>query len=289
MRLEGTVIAVVVTHDRLEHLKKCLKLLGEQTRPPDGILVVDSASSDGTPEFLAGLGDEVFVLRSEANIGGAGGFHIGIKEGWSRGYDWMWLMDDDSAPSVEALEKLLGCDPPNGAAPMLLSSRVLWPGDNRLHPMNAPRPKLESSALTEAISDGLMPLRSTSFVSCLLHRSAIDRYGLPHADYFVWNDDLEYTARVLRRDVGFWVPGSVVYHETPDPHVVGAAQPSKFYFEVRNKLFMLRTRSWSPYDRLRWAKSLVSHTLDFLRHHHFSGESVAAVARGLRDGLRRRG
>ena len=288
MSLEGQVIAVVVTHNRLSALEKCLKLLGDQTRRPEAILVVDSASSDGTSEFLAGLGDQVSVVRSEENIGGAGGFHIGIKEGWARGYDWLWLMDDDSAPTAQALEELLRCNPPNGATPLLLSSRVLWPGDDRLHPMNAPRPKLESSAVTEAVSDGLMPLRSTSFVSCLLHRTAVDRYGLPHADYFVWNDDLEYTARVLRRDAGYWVPASVVYHETPDPYVVGAAQPSKFYFEVRNKLFMLRTRSWSPYDRVRWAKSLVSHTLDFLRHHRFSGESVEAVARGLRDGLRRR-
>jgi rhamnopyranosyl-N-acetylglucosaminyl-diphospho-decaprenol beta-1,3/1,4-galactofuranosyltransferase len=42
------VWAVVVTYNRRELLEQCLDALLAQTRPPDRILVVDNASTDGT-------------------------------------------------------------------------------------------------------------------------------------------------------------------------------------------------------------------------------------------------
>src|SRR3712207_5885044 len=103
----GTVAAIVVTHNRLAQLRKCLGLLAEQTTPPDEILVFDNFSTDGTAEYLAGLSGQLATLRSDENVGGAGGFHLAIKEAWERGHAWFWLMDDDSAPTPEALERLL--------------------------------------------------------------------------------------------------------------------------------------------------------------------------------------
>ena len=45
----------------------------------------------------------------------------------------------------------------------------------------------------------------------LYHRDAVDRHGLPLKHYFIWSDDIEFTARILRReDAGYLVPGSVV-------------------------------------------------------------------------------
>jgi len=283
-----SVAAVVVTHNRVAHLERCLHVLREQTRPLDEIVVFDNAGSDGTAEFLAGVSDEVSVLRSDRNIGSAGAFYSAIEEARSKGHDWFWLMDDDCRPREDALERLLEAVPEDGPVPMILGSRVLWSGDNRPHPMNQPIPKLDPVALAEAAGMGLLPIRANSFVSCLLHRDAVQHHGLPDREYFIWNDDLEYTARVLRRDVGYLVPASVVFHDTPERHTAHFATPAKFYFEVRNKLFMLRGRSWSPVERARWAKALVVDTAGFLRTQRYSRESLRAVGRGLRDGLRPR-
>lgn len=46
------VCAVIVTYNRKELLRECLKAVLGQTRPPDHILVVDNASTDGTLEML---------------------------------------------------------------------------------------------------------------------------------------------------------------------------------------------------------------------------------------------
>ena len=48
------IITIIVTHNRLNELKNCLKYLNKQTKKPDKILVVDNCSTDGTNEFLKG-------------------------------------------------------------------------------------------------------------------------------------------------------------------------------------------------------------------------------------------
>ncbi len=50
---------------------------------------------------------EIHYIRMDKNTGGAGGFHEGIKRGYKAGYDWLWLMDDDTIPSSEALSLLV--------------------------------------------------------------------------------------------------------------------------------------------------------------------------------------
>lgn len=49
----------------------------------------------------------IHYVRMNENTGSAGGFHEGLKRGYERGYDWLWLMDDDGLPALDCLEKLL--------------------------------------------------------------------------------------------------------------------------------------------------------------------------------------
>jgi len=106
-----TVAAVVVTYNRKHLLKECLDALLAQTRPIDAIIVMDNASTDGTPEFLEAQGyltnPIIDYVRLSENTGGAGGFHYGVKRGYEQGFDWLWLMDDDVKPVNSTLAELV--------------------------------------------------------------------------------------------------------------------------------------------------------------------------------------
>src|SRR5262245_34479345 len=97
--MSDRICAVVVTFNRKPLLAKCLLSLERQSRRPDAILVVDNRSTDGTAAMLAEQFGHLSYLRLEANTGGAGGFHEGMKWAYERGFDWLWVMDDD----VEAM------------------------------------------------------------------------------------------------------------------------------------------------------------------------------------------
>lgn len=276
-----------MTYNRRALLRECLEALRAQTRSPDHVLVVDNASNDGTAEMLETAFPEVETLRLAENVGGAGGFHAGMARAYDAGHDWIWLMDDDTIPTPSALAALVdargACD---GLEPLVLASRVDW-SDGTQHPMNKPWPKaVDRAATVEAARNGLLPLRAASFVSLLVNRAAIDRYGLPHAHYFIWNDDLEYTARVLRRSPGFFVPSSIAEHRTAKKYAPQSSSGERFYFDVRNRLWMMRSAGWSPVEKVVLARHLFANTRRYLQGNRFDRAATGVVARGLRDGLR---
>ena len=78
-RNAGRLVAIVVTHNRLSHLKTTLKrLLESPEQELYRIVVFDSASTDGSGQWLAEQHNpRICTIRSPENIGGAGGFEAG--------------------------------------------------------------------------------------------------------------------------------------------------------------------------------------------------------------------
>lgn len=92
------ITAVIVTYNRKELLGQNIEMLLKQTIPFDSIIIVDNCSTDGTFEYLKNCGwtTEPFIyLKTETNIGGAGGFYTGVKAAYEAGADWIVLMDDE--------------------------------------------------------------------------------------------------------------------------------------------------------------------------------------------------
>ena len=283
----GRVCAVVVTRNRRELLRRCLGALRTERRPPDGVLVVDNDSSDGTAEMVSTDFPEAELLRLFTNIGGAGGFCRGMARAHAQGYDWLWLMDDDTIVSGDTLATLLaGAARAAHGVPLLVASQVRWK-DERLHPMNAPVPRWRwRRELAEGIADGLLLLRYTTFVSVAIHRQAIDRFGLPLEHYFIWGDDVEFTARVLRDELGYLVPESVVYHWTPSPHPAATPTSDRFYYHARNSVLLLRGSSLAPIERVDYARYYLRTLGQYLRINRSSPRRWALLLRAVRDGLR---
>ncbi len=104
------ICTVVVTFNRYELLKECLDALLSQTLKTH-ILVVDNASTDGTDIKIVEdsylKNENIIYKRLTQNSGGAGGFHIGVKYALDNQYDYVWLMDDDAEPELDALEILV--------------------------------------------------------------------------------------------------------------------------------------------------------------------------------------
>ena len=292
------VCAVVVTYNRQELLREALEALLRQTQPVSRILVVNNVSTDGTlamlaRDFPASTYPQVEVLNLARNVGGAGGFHAGMKSAFADGcHAWIWLLDDDTIAEPDALEQLLTArarfpaDAPGTPPPDLLASKVRWI-DGDLHPMNISWGKLTDPAAALLAADRrTYSLRTATFVSCLIHRRHVERYGLPVADYFIWVDDTEYTGRILRENFGVLVPASVVLHKTVNKHTTLDANNPRFYYHVRNNLWMLtRSPAWTGKERLRLAIAFIFSLWKHLRLSHWSLASLRATGRGVLHGL----
>jgi GT2 family glycosyltransferase len=235
------VVAVIVTYNRRPLLLESLAAVCSQSRMPDSVIVVDNASTDGSADAVRAHFGDVDTVVLTRNTGGAGGFAVGMSMALRDSADLIWLLDDDSVPEEDALSALLAArDGYVGRIPVLVASRVVWT-DGRAHPMNTPRRRLfaprQQAASAAAI--GCVPIRSASFVSLLVDGAATRRLGLPRADYFLWNDDFEFTTRLLRYDTGLLCPASVVVHKTNAFGATDVDPGDRFFYEVRNKIWTL--------------------------------------------------
>jgi rhamnopyranosyl-N-acetylglucosaminyl-diphospho-decaprenol beta-1,3/1,4-galactofuranosyltransferase len=213
---ELLVTAVLVTYNRCPLLLESLAAVQGQSRPPDRVIVIDNASTDDTATEVRARFPAVQLAGLPRNTGGAGGFAYGMALALAGQADLVWLMDDDTVPEPQALAALLAARSRHpGPRPALVASRVLWT-DGRPHPMNTPRvkPFAARAERAAAAAVGCLPIRTASFVSVLVDAGTCRRRGLPVADYFLWNDDFEFTARILRRNPGLLCPASVVVHKT---------------------------------------------------------------------------
>ena len=278
-----SVTAVVVTYNRRDLLAECLDAIAVQTSAPSRVIVVDNASTDGTDALLADRGD-VDVVALAHNTGGAGGFAAGIVAFLDRTAEATWLLDDDTIPEPDALAELLRArDGYPGRRPAVVASRVVWT-DGRDHPMNTPRtrPRATREEIDAAASVGGRPIRSASFVSILLDREAVEAVGLPVAAYFLWNDDFEYTTRLLRDRPGLAVPTSVAVHKTRVFGSTDADPGERFFYEVRNKIWMFtRSDSLAPVEKVLYGGATLNRWAHTFQGSANRGVLVEAAGRGV--------
>jgi GT2 family glycosyltransferase len=288
------VVAVVVTWNRVDLLREALDAVRGQTLAPQAVVVVDNASTDGTAELLGSTyGDGLDVVTLTRNTGGAGGFAVGLEQALTHEPDLVWLLDDDTVPTPTAAVELvrawqLHTGDPAGRRPALLASRVVWT-DGREHPMNTPRPRPGASRRERAAAAavGAVPIRSASFVSVMCDARAVRERGFPVADYFLWNDDFEFTTRLLRDRVGLHVPASLVVHKTRTFGSTDADPGERFRFEVRNKLWLFRiSRGLRPAEKVLYGGATLSRWLRTYRGSTDRRVLRRAARAGLREGLR---
>jgi rhamnopyranosyl-N-acetylglucosaminyl-diphospho-decaprenol beta-1,3/1,4-galactofuranosyltransferase len=190
---EPRVLAVIVTHNRFAVLRDTITAVRSQVPAPQGILVVDTASDDGTARRVEQELPGVECLALDDNAGPAGGFAAGLSHALGRDADMFWLLDDDSAPEVGALASLLRAASarPQAAAigmrgGLLRHGRIVHvsdPAENDHMPEVAPGVFVADFAM----NDG-----------SLISRRLVETVGVPRADLFIMMEDIEYTFRAQR-------------------------------------------------------------------------------------------
>lgn len=238
------VAAVVVTYNRKECLLRCIDALRSQQGAVTDILVVDNASTDSTAAALSPLVESGAVLyrNTGANIGGAGGFNVGMRWAVELGYDRLWVMDDDCIPDPDALAALVAADRRLGGDYGFLSGIAYW-RDGSPCLMN-----IQKTDLWHKLADyasPLVPVVMATFVSAFIPADRVREMGLPIREFFIWSDDLEYTRRLSRRYPCYAVIASRVLHDMRHNNKVNIATDSldrlaRYGYLYRNEVYVYR-------------------------------------------------
>ncbi|MFT3660469.1 MAG: glycosyltransferase family 2 protein [Gordonia sp. (in: high G+C Gram-positive bacteria)] len=231
-----TVIGVVVTHRRRELLAQSLDVLAHQDRALDHLIVVDNAAESEVAELVAAQPIPTTYLASQHNLGGAGGFALGMLHALALGADWIWCADDDGRPEgPRVLSTLLDCahthalgqvspvvvdiaDPDALAFP--LRRGLVW--RRRRSELFAPAPGAQRAG-GDATAPGaqraggdtpapgaeddeagdLLPGIASLMNGALFSAATVDRIGVPDLRLFVRGDEVEMHRRLARSGIAF--------------------------------------------------------------------------------------
>lgn len=213
--LNYRVVAIVVTHNRLEQLQATLRtLLNVSPAHLAAVVVYDNASTDGTRDWLAQHPDDrLTVLSGPENIGGAGGFEQAMR--WAAKTldpDWMLLLDDDARPMPDCLAQFTRQSRQRSHA---WAAAVFNP-DGSICEMNRPtrNPFWSFPLFLKTLIRGTSAFHLTdgdysaseptgidiaSFVGLFLSRATWKRCGYPDGRLFLYGDDVIYCLTLRRQ------------------------------------------------------------------------------------------
>lgn len=243
--MQNNIAAIVVTYNRSRLLKECIEALKKSTIFVD-IVVVNNASSDDTEEVIRTEIENKTILyfNTGKNLGGAGGFNFGIKRAYELGYEYFWLMDDDTIVQRDSLEKLIAGGQKVNSNYGFLSSIALWIDGNECK-MNQHTIADDWNERKKLINEGLVPIRTATFVSFFVTRDTVASVGCPIADYFIWGDDTEYSQRIsVKYNLpSYLITDSVVVHKMEQNQwtnryieMTDKQRIKRMYYSIRNDI-----------------------------------------------------
>jgi rhamnosyltransferase len=248
----GSVITVVVTYNpALEVLEKLLDALVPQVA---FVVLVDNGSHSDLAVWNQGrYSVPVEVLLQGENKGIAAAQNIGIQWARNRGAGFVLLMDQDSIPAPDMVDKLMASIAkqtlPAAAGPRYLDER-----------QNNPPPflrvqglRLERCACSSETS--VVPVDYLIASGCLIPMSVLDKVGGMRDDLFIDYVDIEWGLRASHQGFqSYGVCSAHMQHSLGDHPTkffgknIPLHNPLRHYYHFRNAVILYKT-PWVP---LNW-------------------------------------
>ncbi len=272
---QGIVVAVIVTRDRPVLLAQSLAAIAAQTRRLDHVVVVDNGPHEAVREAVDASGLPATYLPSRRNLGGAGGFALGMLHALALGADWVWCADDDGRPADPAvLATLMAAAERHGLAEVSPMVTDLADPDRLAFPLRRGLQWRRRRSDFEGME--LLPGYASLFNGALFRAEAIDVVGVPDYRLFFRGDETEIHRRLVRSGLPFGTCVDAVYLHpegtTEFQPILGGwlsaqypANDAKRFFTYRNRGYLMAQpgmRWLLPLEWIRFGYFFLVHRRD---------------------------
>ena len=296
---------VVLNWNGKDVTSRCLDSISRSSCPPDQIVVVDNASTDGSADLIRGGYPQVIVILNDSNLGFAEGNNVGIRYLLERAFDLILLLNNDTMMDPDCLHELRQAAEAQPAAAYgatiyeLSAAGKIWYGGGSIG-----RLTLEARHETAPADTDNAP-RPTDFITgcCIMFRSdALRSIGLLDRDFFAYYEDVDWCLRagasggrllyvpsaIIRHDISHSFRRAGAYDEGVAHYSWTRSGPLVLYLAYRNRLLLARKHAGG---KLHFVFLLLRRLARAALHAGMllmSGRSrqARAVIEGSRDGLR---
>lgn len=261
---------ITVNYNELEVTCELLNSIRESGYPNIETYVVDNASKINAIPHINEHYPEVKTIRSEVNLGFAGGNNLAVKE--CKG-DYVFFINNDAELTEGALEKLVaafekvprlgvvspkicffkvvssgndgsGATTNDGLASSEMSGDIIqYVGTTPVHPLTARNSTFGTMDVDIGQYTEFKPTAYAHGAAMMVSREAMEKAGLMWEHFFLYYEELDWCARIRRAGFEIYVePNAKIYHK--ESLATGKISALKTYYVTRNRiLFMRRNHS----------------------------------------------
>jgi len=218
--------------------------LNTKTDAVELILVDNGSREDHHADFLLAY-PELIYIRSEENLGFAGGNNLGIKVATG---DYLLLLNNDTeitANLIPVLTAELDQHPEIGMiSPLLLffdaPDVIQYAGFTAMDYLTCRNSGIGSMEMNNGQYD--LDSRETAYchgAAMMCRRADLDKVGLMEDQFFLYYEELDWCEKFKRAGKKIWFNGHTkVYHK--ESMSVGKESSIKTYFMTRNRMLFIR-------------------------------------------------
>lgn len=240
-----SVGVLIVTLNRKDDLLECIGSVFATGYPRMIVYVVDNASTDGTLEAVKAKFPDVRMIRSEENLGFAGGNNLGLSWVIEDGMDAVFLVNDDvviSKDSIEMLVRSTFSKPDVGitAPKVVLHSdpSIIWSAGGLIDPDSGIATQRFYGEVDLQQADDVTEIDYAVGCAMLVKTAAICHVGLLDSRFFTYYEEADWCRRI--REIGYrilYVPKSKVSHKVT---LQSNGRNQASYYYARNRLLYLQ-------------------------------------------------
>ena len=209
--------------------------------------MVDNASIQDEATFIQENYPKVKVIRSEKNLGFAGGNNLGIEAAIGK---YIFLVNNDTIFkdfNIQSLIDRLESSPKIG----LVCPKICFSWGNNPIQFSGYTPLSKITVRNKSIGYGEedrgqynIPKSSpyAHGAAMMIKREVIDKVGLMPECYFLYYEELDWSMMITRAGYKIWYePACTIYHK--ESQTTGQNSPLRTYYITRNRLLLVK-RNW---------------------------------------------
>jgi len=208
------------------------------------VIVVDNGSKKDEAKIIKERYPETVCVRSEKNLGFAGGNNLGLKQAHG---EWIYFVNNDTvfepfnpAPLIERLqssEKIgMVCPKIRFAYP---PKHIQFAGFTPLSKITVRNRGIGFDEEDRGQYDVPSPTPYAHGAAMMVKREAIDKVGAMPECYFLYYEEYDWSESFRRAGYEIWYePKSVIFHK--ESKSTGQNSPLKTYYLTRNRLLFVR-------------------------------------------------
>ncbi|GGL57256.1 glycosyltransferase family 2 protein [Sporolactobacillus putidus] len=253
-RNKTSVAIIIVNWNGYKDTSECLASIGKLSYNDFKVFIVDNGSSDNSYHLLktfitqTSLDYAVELLKSNENLGFAGGNNIAIKQALNQGFEYFWMLNNDTVVDPKALLYLVEEISKNknigivGSKIYYYNSDTIWYAGGLVNKMTGFTKHIGNKQIDTGQFNNIKLVDYITGCSLLFRKELLDEIGFMMEDYFLYCEEVDWNIRASKFGWKLvYIPKSVVYHKVSKSS--GGAlnlSPEVTYYYIRNPFVTIK-------------------------------------------------